>query len=57
MSYIGYRYEVVDLLQQLSKKTRDYYRSEHKRRLHTFFDDSKIPKVPRLELRDYYESC
>ena len=57
MSYIGFRHEVVDLLQHLSKKTRDYYRSEHKRRLHTFFVDTNVPKVPRLELRDYFESC
>ena len=54
MSYIGLRHEIVDLLQQLSKKTRDYYRSEHKRQLHAFFVDTNVPKVPRLEIRDYY---
>ena len=57
LSYVGNRHEVVDLLQQLSKRTRNYYLSPHRKLLHTFFVDTKLPKVPRIELRDYESPC
>ena len=57
LSYLGERHEIVDLLQHMSKGTRNYYKSQHKRQLHTFLVDSKAPQVPKIELRDYQEPC